>query len=201
MHCALILPAAGLSSRMRGGDKLLEMVGGVPCIRAMALRGLAAGLSVIVPLPSDSHPRALALAETPVLRLPVPDAGDGMAHSLRRGIAALPDSIDAALILPPDMPDIQTEDLRRLIGAAKAAPEALIVQATTKDGTPGHPILFRRAVFTEFAALTGDTGARDILRAHAGARKLVPLPGQRARLDLDTPEDWAAWRAGQAAQM
>lgn len=199
MNCALILPAAGLSSRMRGGDKLLEEVCGMPCLRAMALRGLKAGLSVIVTLPASDHPRALALAETPVRRVTVRDASEGMAASLRAGIAALPEGTEAALILPPDMPDIQSEDLGALVTAAEAQPEALILQASTEDGTPGHPILFRKALFAEFADLTGDTGARSILQAHADQRRLVALPGDRARLDLDTPEAWAEWRAGQAS--
>lgn len=197
--CALILPAAGRSSRMRGADKLLEDVGGMPCLRAMALRGLSAGLSVIVTLPGADHPRAQALAETPVRRVLVPDAAEGMAASLRAAVAALPVGTDAALVLPPDMPDITSADLRALVRAAEADPEALIFQATTRDGAPGHPILFRNALFDAFHQLTGDTGARSILQAHKAARRLVALPGDRARLDLDTPEAWATWRQRKTA--
>lgn len=195
MRTALILLAAGQSTRMRGADKLLEDVRGMPCVRALALRGLAAGMQVIVPLPDRDHPRAAALAEVPVLRLPVPDASDGMAHSLRAGIAAVPDATEAAIVLPGDMPEVQREDMVALIQAAEGNPDALICQATTEDGTPGHPILFRRAVFPDFAELTGDTGARDIVAANRARRVLVARPGNRARLDLDTPEDWDAWRS------
>lgn len=199
MNCTLILPAAGKSSRMRGADKLLQEVAGQPCLRAMALRGLKAGLAVLVTLPSADHPRAGALAELPVLRLPVADADQGMSRSLRCAIAALPDTCDAALILPPDMPGILSEDLTALLREAEANPQAQVVQAATEDGTPGHPVLFRRTLFADFAKLTGDRGAREIIATHAKSRLLVPLKDNRARLDLDTPEDWAAWRAGQAA--
>jgi len=199
MKCTLILPAAGASSRMRGADKLLEEVAGQPCLRAMALRGLKAGLAVLVTLPGADHPRAAVLAEVPVRRLPVANADQGMSQSLRCAIAALPETTEAALILPPDMPAIGADDLTRLVQESEANPQALIVQAATEDGTPGHPVLFRSALFAEFAKLTGDQGARDIIAAHATSRVLVPLEGNRARLDLDTPEDWAAWRAGQAA--
>lgn len=199
MNCTLILPAAGKSSRMRGADKLLEEVAGQPCLRTMALRGLKAGLAVVVTLPGSDHPRAAALAEVPVRRLPVKDADLGMAHSLRAAIAALPVTCEAALILPPDMPGILSEDLTGLVAEAQANPQALVMQAATEDGTPGHPVLFRRALFADFANLTGDQGAREIIADHAKSRLLVPLKGNRARLDLDTPEDWAAWRAGQAA--
>lgn len=199
MRCTVILPAAGKSARMRGTDKLLEQVAGQPCLRAMALRGLKAGFAVIVTLPHADHPRAAALAEVPALRLPVPEAEEGMSASLRRAVAALPETTDAVLIVPPDMPGIRAADMTALCAVAEANPQALIVQATTEDGTPGHPVLFRRALFAEFADLTGDRGAQAIIAAHSQARLLVALEGTRARLDLDTPEDWAAWRAGQAA--
>jgi molybdenum cofactor cytidylyltransferase len=43
--------------------------------------------------------------------------------------------------------------------------------------------------------LTGDQGARDLLRAHADDVRAVVLPARHAVTDLDTPEDWANWRA------
>ena len=200
MKTTLILLAAGASARMRGADKLLQEVGGMACVKAMALRGLAGGMQVIVTLPARDHPRAVALAETPVLRLPVPDADQGMAHSLRAAITALPEGTEAAMILPADMPGLEIDDLRAVIDEARTHPEALIVQAATEDGTPGHPVLFRAALFPEIEALTGESGARPVIQRHAEHRRMVKRPGRRARLDLDTPEEWAAWRAGQAAR-
>jgi CTP:molybdopterin cytidylyltransferase MocA len=41
--------------------------------------------------------------------------------------------------------------------------------------------------------LSGDEGARAILRRHPP--RLLALPGRHAVTDLDTPEDWARWRA------
>lgn len=199
MQTALILLAAGKAQRMRGSDKLLEDVAGRPCVKTLALRGLSAGLMVVVALPDRDHPRAQALAEVPVLRLPVPDADQGMAQSLKTAISALPDGTEAAIVLPADMPDILAEDLTALCDAAQAHPDKLILQAATEDGAAGHPVLFRSALFSEFATLSGETGAREIIDRHRLARELVPRPGSRARIDLDTPEEWATWRAAQAA--
>ena len=39
---------------------------------------------------------------------------------------------------------------------------------------------------------TGDDGARDLLKGETVTS--VPLPGDHATLDLDTPEAWARWR-------
>jgi CTP:molybdopterin cytidylyltransferase MocA len=117
-----------------------------------------------------------------------------MAESLRRGIAAVPPD-NAALVMLADMPEIETADLLALIDAHAESGGAALVQAAGADGTPGHPVLFPADCLADFAALAGDTGARAILRENRHRRRLVPLAGRRALVDLDTPEDWAAWRA------
>ena len=73
---------------------------------------------------------------------------------------------------------------------------ASIIRATTEDGHPGHPVIFPAALLPEMAALRGDAGARDLLSRHPV--RFLALPGSRAVTDLDTPEDWAAWRARNA---
>lgn len=192
MNIAILIPAAGASSRMGGRDKLLEEVGGVPVLRRLVDLCLPHG-SVHVTLPAPDHPRAAILPDAARI-VTVPDWRAGMSASLRAGAAALPPDLDI-MVLPADMPEITGDDIARMIAARAGAPEALIWQATGDDGTPGHPVLFDKSLRGSFAALSGDEGARAIVTAHRGRRHLVPLPGQRARIDLDTPEDWAAWRS------
>ncbi|MCB1376719.1 MAG: nucleotidyltransferase family protein, partial [Rhodobacteraceae bacterium] len=73
--------------------------------------------------------------------------------------------------------------------------DTLIWRGATEDLRPGHPIVFAAPLFPAFAALCGDSGGREIVAMAEDRVKLIALPGQRARRDLDTPEDWAAWRA------
>ncbi|MGX9354276.1 nucleotidyltransferase family protein [Roseobacteraceae bacterium S113] len=193
MTTCLLLLAAGAARRMRGADKLLEPVEGVPVLRRLAVLGCDAGLQVRVALPSLAHPRARLINDLDVTPLVVPDAEEGMAASIRRGMDGL--VADAVMILPADMPEITDTDLSVIARA-----DGAIVQATAEDGTPGHPVRFDAQFFAELGQLTGDQGARAVLRAHASQVVRVALPGQHATIDLDTPEDWAAWRAGQAAQ-
>jgi CTP:molybdopterin cytidylyltransferase MocA len=70
-----------------------------------------------------------------------------------------------------------------------------IFRACDADGTPGHPVILPARLLPDLAQITGDTGARDLLRTHPETP--VPLPRQHATTDLDTPEAWAAWRAAQ----
>ena len=83
-------------------------------------------------------------------------------------------------------------------GAAHAATnpcEPEILRAADRDGTPGNPVLFPADLLPDLQKIKGDKGARDLLRRHAGKVHLIPLPEAHALTDLDTPEDWAAWRA------
>ena len=73
---AILIPAAGFGTRMRGADKLLQDVGGLPLIRRQAQRALAAGDHVVVTLPSTDSPRAQALSGLPIRMVEVPDAAD-----------------------------------------------------------------------------------------------------------------------------
>lgn len=195
----IILLAAGQSRRMRGLDKLMQSVDGKPLIRRQAdlARAITSG-PVIVALPDGPHPRRDALAGAGVTLLPVPDAAEGMNASLRRAFAALPKEATAAMLLLADLPDLTEGDLKIVIQAHETKPKYLVVRGATDDGKPGHPVIFSAALFDHFAQLTGDSGGAEVMAAARGRIKLVPLPGTRARRDLDTPEDWAQWRADRA---
>mgnify|MGYP003662944930 CR=1 FL=1 len=192
-HLPVILLAAGASARMRGRDKLLEDVGGQPLLRRQAIMARTIG-PVVVALPPAPHPRYTALSGLDITALPVPDAAEGMGASLGAGFAALPAGTRAAMVLLADMPDLTADDLACVAAAVDLDSDTRIWRGATADGAPGHPIVFAAALFAQMARLTGDDGGRGVV-AQAGDRvQLVPLPGNRARLDLDTPEDWAAWR-------
>ena len=195
----IILLAAGASSRMRGADKLLERVDGLPLLARQARMARAATRGpVIVALPPAPHPRYATLEGAGVTPLPVPAAAEGMSASLRTAIAALPPSTPAAMVLLADLPDLTAADLRAVLDAVDLAGPDLIWRGATDSGAPGHPIVFRADLFGALAELTGDSGGREVVAAAADRVRLVPLPGERARSDLDTPEAWAAWRAARA---
>jgi CTP:molybdopterin cytidylyltransferase MocA len=189
----VLILAAGASARMRGGDKLLEPVQGAPLLRRVVTRALATGLPVLVTLDPARPARAAAL-EGLAAKSVLVDAGmTGMAASLRAGVASLT-ADQAVLILLADMPDIDAADMALLITAYQSDPR-FIWRATASDGTPGHPVLFPPWARAQLLALTGDVGAKPMLQAHAAQTRFLPLPNNHATTDLNTPEDWAHWRA------
>lgn len=190
---SILLLAAGSSSRMQGQDKLLQEIDGEPLLSVMCRRAALTGLPCYVTVPSHSHPRVTATGTATVV--PVADAAEGMAASIRAGVKALPSDTEAVMILPADMPDLQSQDLAHIVSHFHDG-DGPILRATSSDGRPGHPVLFPRRCFAALIQLSGDQGARALLKTVSVQD--IALPGQRALTDLDTPEAWAAWRAARA---
>ncbi len=188
MTLTLLIPAAGNATRMRGGDKLLELVAGEPMLRRQARIARAVCVDVVVTLRDPDPARRACLQGLDVTALPVSDAAEGMAASIRAGAAR---AVGALMILPADMPEITADDLHALIAAFD---QTSILRATTRDGMLGHPVIFPADLVSELTELRGDEGARAVLRHHKDRIRLIALPDQHATLDLDTPEAWAEWR-------
>ncbi len=198
-HVTGILLAAGASTRMRGTDKLLEQADGVPLIartaRAMARSQLDA---IVVVVPSGDCRRRSAVADLPVQVVEAPDIPAGMSDSLRAGLRAVPELSDAVLVALADMPDVSHDHVNRVVSAFSPDDGREICRAATADGKAGHPVLFGRRFFENLALLDGDRGARELLADALDFVVDVPTDGDGATVDLDTPEDWQAWRARQS---
>ncbi len=189
----ILILAAGASARMRGGDKLLEEVQGEPLVHLLARRALRTGHPVFVALAPDNTARARALDDLDVTVLTVPEAGEGMSGTMRGAVAQLPDA-PAFMLLLGDLVALETDDLNRVFKARRDQPDHLIWRGATAAGKPGHPIIFDGSLRPEFAKLRGDGGGETIVNPLKDRTCLVRLADNRARLDLDTPEDWAQWR-------
>lgn len=191
MSIAILLLAAGASSRMRGGDKLLETVENAPLVATMAKRAISLGPTYVT-LPDLQHRRAKALAGLNVTPIPVPNAIEGMGASICAGVNALPTNTQAVMIVLADMPDLGTQDMSMTIQSWKKNPDQ-IHRGTTQAGIFGHPVVFPARCFDALGRLKGDSGAGAVLKNE----RVIPviLPDEHATTDLDTPEDWKNWRS------
>jgi molybdenum cofactor cytidylyltransferase len=109
---------------------------------------------------------------------------EGMATSLRAGLAAADRTAKAALMLLVDQPLVDTAALARLVAAWRRRPG--VPAAARYDGRVGVPALIPRRHWHALRALRGDAGARALLRRSA-TLTLVDMP--EAALDVDTPAD------------
>lgn len=197
----VIVLAAGQSSRMRGRDKLLEKIDGIPLLRRQAGIAKAATCgTVFVALPSPPHSRYAALEGMDVECVSIPDSVDGLSASLKGALSALPQDSPAVMLLLADLPELTVDDLKTVFASVDLQKEHLIWRGTTNAGDPGHPVVVKKDLFPEFRETTGDSGGGAVLKKHSKNTIFVSLPENRALCDLDTPEEWERWRANRSSK-
>jgi molybdenum cofactor cytidylyltransferase len=181
-----IVLAAGGSTRMGRPKMLLAAPGGTLLTAAVAPL-LEAGLDRVVVVLGDRAEevrRGARLPADPRLVLVVcPGWAAGMASSLKRGLEACTDA-DAVVVALGDQPGVTAERVRR-VTAAFGPGRDLVVPVHRE--IPAHPVLFGRSLFSELAALSGDVGARAVVRRHEGEAVRIEV---EALPDIDTEEDY-----------
>jgi CTP:molybdopterin cytidylyltransferase MocA len=192
MISAIIL-AAGRASRMGQPKQLLPIEGEPLLVRTIKACLAAPVWPVVVVLGAHAEQIRPALAKLPVLATENEAWPEGMASSVRAGITTLEQfsrAMRGAVLVVCDQPAFSAEAIQRLIDAQKTT-GASVVAARYADQC-GTPALFLKEHFAELHALTGEEGARALFNAHAHRLAAVDLP--ELALDLDTPEQLAAWQ-------
>jgi molybdenum cofactor cytidylyltransferase len=183
-----IILAAGRSSRMGGAHKLLELWRGKPLVAHVADAIAAAGLPPpVIVLGARAADVRAALGDRPGHFVIAEDHEDGLAHSLRAGIATAPAAWAGALVCLGDMPRIEPGLLRALAAAPGVA-------VPVWDGRRGNPVRWPRALFPRLQALAGDVGGKAILADQAGAVTVIAASSDAIFDDIDTPAALAALR-------
>ncbi len=186
-----ILLAAGKGERF-GGAKLLAPMASGPArgmpIGAVTARKLVDVLphTVAVVRPSDADlSRHLAATGARVVECATADAG--MGASLACGVAATADASGWVVMLA-DMPWIATATIDAV---ATALRKGASIAAPSFRGQRGHPVGFSSRHKAALLALTGDTGARDIVAASRDV-VLVDVNDVGILRDVDVPSDLQA---------
>lgn len=185
---AAILLAAGGSKRL-GRPKQLIPMGGKSLLRRAAEAAVGSGASpVIVVLGGNADlltPELDGLGVTPVVNR---EWQEGMGRSLRCGVEALEREAPqaaAVLLMVCDQPRITAAHLKDMWARHGASGKVVAVRY---GDHPGVPAILPSTYMSELAKMTGDKGARSLLRAlPATDIDLVELP--EADFDLDTAED------------
>ena len=182
---AAVVLAAGSGSRF-GGAKQLAELDGIPLLEhaLRAVQAVPALERVVVVLGARADEvRAgvdFGAAEVVVCE----DWDEGQAASLRCGIDAI-DGAEAAVITLGDMPRVTAQVIARFADLAAEHGSETRARAVY-DGLPGHPVALGSAYFAALSALTGDVGAREVLK-QIGTYK-IECAHLCSAADVDTPE-------------
>ncbi len=191
LHLGAIILAAGASNRM-GEPKQLLLLDGRPLIVRAAEAALASSAwPVVVVLGAHAEKIRPALARLPVLVVENSAWPEGMASSIRVGIATLQQfsrTLDGALLALCDQPAFSADIIDQLIAAQRTTDRSIV--AARYAGRNGAPALFLKEHFLALTALTGEQGARELLNDLPDRVASVELPALAH--DLDTPADYAA---------
>jgi molybdenum cofactor cytidylyltransferase len=185
-----ILLAAGRGRRFDPlglRNKLLQPLGGGEPVVAASARNLLSILPrVIAVVPPQDGGVADALRALGCEVTLCEEADSGMAASLVQGITCSLPQANRWLVALGDMPYVAPSTLRALLAALE---EGADIAAPVFEGRRGNPVAFGARHLPALLALTGEHGARSLLRSAPVVEVAVDDPG--ILRDIDTPADLA----------
>lgn len=186
---ALVM-AAGYSRRFGERDKRCAcLADGYTMLAASVTNAEQAFPLLRVAIREEDDADLLGLAEgTPLIR--IRQAQLGMGSSLAEAVTALSNdprlsNVEAVAILLGDMPYLQRDTLFAL---QQLATHDTIARPCFK-GQPGHPVIFGRSLWPALESLSGDAGAKDIIRRHTAHYREYAVQDNGTLIDIDAPEE------------
>lgn len=180
-----VLLAGGAGVRF-GSDKLLHPLADGTPIAVASGRTLAAALSeAVAVIRPGSHALESALSAAGLRVSACPRAREGMGETLAHAVRATRDA-EGWIVALADMPFVRPDTIRSV--AERLAAGAAIV-APRYRGQRGHPVGLAARYLAELEALTGDEGARAILKRDAGLIQFVDCDDPGVLRDIDEPKD------------
>lgn len=182
----MVILAAGRSTRLGRPKQLLPYLGHTLIEHSVEVAIASEAQEVVVVL--GSHPEAIRekLEGLPIQVVVNDEWLEGMGSSIRAGVKALPPNIGCVVIALCDQPTVTPDLIRELAERHFEAGSPIV--ASSYDGVVGAPCAFGRELFLKLLELSGDSGARDLIRNSPNPVDLVSFQG--GNLDVDTPEDF-----------
>ena len=185
----LIILAAGASTRL-GSPKQQLIYKGRTLLQHAIDMALASNCSpVIVVLGAHSMVISPEIPSGRVSVVQNPDWEEGMASSIRAGIAALQQKAPNAtevIFMVCDQPHVDTDHLNNLVRQKLDTGKGII--ASYYNDTMGVPVLFDQTFFPALLSLKGEEGAKKLLYRYEQEVAAVPFP--QGSVDIDTLADY-----------
>jgi molybdenum cofactor cytidylyltransferase len=189
----VVVLAAGGGARFEGtGPKLGQTLGSASVLSHTLTAVVASGLPLVVVTVAAlvECARSVVASRDIVLLPPVGSASReplGVGFSIAAGVGARP-HVPGWLILPGDMPRVQSETLRAVARALGSVP---VVYAQYR-GRQGFPVGLYSELYSELVLLSGEEGLRRLLVRYPSSPVEVADPG--VLQDINTEADLVRMR-------
>ena len=190
-NCAIIILAAGSSSRMGRPKQLLPYNGKSLLEHTVDMANDADANPVIVVLGANATLLEKEIKEKKIHIVENKEWKEGMASSVRCGLNTLlhiAPSADAVIIMVCDQPFVSSSLLNEMIAVQKRTGKPIV--SSQYDTAIGPPALFHKTIFPELLELKGDAGARKIIEQQRNEVAIVLFTN--GNIDIDTERDYKA---------
>jgi CTP:molybdopterin cytidylyltransferase MocA len=187
-HITAIIPAAGLSSRMKAFKPLLPL--GNTTLLASTIQvfqhcGIRDIRVITGHRSEDIKPLIQEMGAVPIHN---PDFMEGMFSTVLTGIRQLQPECEAFFMLPADIPMVRPHTVREILKAYQSGKGKIIYPFF--EGQCGHPPLISCEYVPDILAWNRDGGLQACLKQFEGRSCNIMVCDEGIHMDADTPEDY-----------
>jgi molybdenum cofactor cytidylyltransferase len=183
-----VILAAGQSSRLGRPKQLLDLFG-EPLLRRVVRNAVASGLDeVVLVLGYRAEEIASAVGGWGQRVVVNPEFAEGQSTSVRVGLSAIDPMAEGVLFLLGDQPQVGPDIIDAVIERFRETQTPIVMP--TYGGIAANPVLFAGELFAELAKVTGDEGARSVVKRNRDRVATVAVGDGSPPRDVDTEGDY-----------
>jgi len=186
---SLIVLAAGKSTRMKENKLLLEVDGETLIGRVVKTAKESSANEIVVVLGYEAAKIKEQLAKLDCKLVVNNNYVRGQSESVKVGLAAISNNVEAVMILPADVALIDSQSINRVIEEYRRSRNKIVIASHQQQS--GHPILIDKTLFPEVSEIGEDTqGLKAMINRHRAEIKYVEVGTETVLVDIDTKEEF-----------
>ena len=195
---ALLMLAAGRSTRALGFNKLSREINGVPLLTHCynAIKNSKVDQIVIISSRENYQQATKLNSPCPEVTL-LNTKSDGLGHSISHGMTHLHKDISSVIICLSDTPLVSAIHIDLLIKSNKISNYNGIQRIYDVNDTPGHPVLFNKEFFLKLSKLRSDKDPMILINENIKLLTKIKVNNLSPTTDLDSEEAWAIFEASE----